>query len=165
MSTFIEDESSVEDSQPRELYEIKQNLAVTYYIATGARDIEYGGHTYVAMTAARTELTIATISNDSELTLSLPQSHPLVQRYHAKSSPPGQITVTIRTKQMRSGEVEQVFTGVISSLALEGHLAKFLVQSRFARALKRRLPTISADRKSTRLNSSHMPVSRMPSSA
>lgn len=144
MTDFLTDESSIESSQPREFYRIVQNLAVTYYIASGARDIDHDGHTYVASPITRTDIPVATLAADGGLTLTMPLTHPLVARYLAQGSPPRQIQVTAYRKQLQSGEVEQIINGVVTSMAIDGHVAKFLVQSNFKRLLARRLPTISA---------------------
>jgi len=131
-------ESGVETSQPREIYEINQSGFVTYRIASGTRDIVDGGQTYTAQPAARTDLTLSTTTADVQLTLSLPLSHGLVQRWMASMSPPKIVTVTIRRVQLGVG-TEQFFFGVVSSMAIEKHLAKFSLQSEAQRQWSRTL--------------------------
>jgi uncharacterized phage protein (TIGR02218 family) len=121
---FLEAESGIESSQPREFYEINQTGIITYRIASGSRDISYGGNTYTAQPAARTDLSISTTTADVQLTLALPLSHGLAQRWVAQASPPRNVTVTIYRQQLGVA-TEVYFTGVIDSMGIERHLAKF----------------------------------------
>jgi uncharacterized phage protein (TIGR02218 family) len=141
---YLTAEASIEDSAPREFYEIVQSAAVTYRIASGVRDIVYNGQTFTAYPSARTEVSINTISKESQLTLALPLSHPLAQRYVAAGSPPRQVLLTMYRQQ--GTLVERYAGGVITSMAMERHLAKFLVQSQIARLAQRTLPLVSASR-------------------
>lgn len=142
---FLTLEASIQSSSPREFYQIVQSSAVTYYVASGTRDIVYNGNTYVASPTARTEIGISSITNEAQLTIALPLSHPLSQRYPAQGSPPRVITVTIY-RQQPGGFVEQVAVGKITSMGIEKHLAKFLIESLIARLSRRQLPTVSASR-------------------
>lgn len=143
---YLDAEASPEDSAPRELYEIKQNLVTTYYVTSCSRDVDYGGHTYVASPSARSEIVASPIgaSNYTQLTIALPATHPLVQRYLALSSPPRQILVTVRRLQAQIGVAEMIATGIVASMAISGEVAKFMVETRFGRARRRKLPTITA---------------------
>ena len=88
---FLDDKSGTETSRPREFYEIIQSSNVTYRIASGARDVAYGGNTFTAAPAARTELVLSTTTGEVQLTLSLPLTHGLAQRWMAQGSPPRQV--------------------------------------------------------------------------
>jgi len=124
VTTFLEAESGTESSQPRELYEINQTGIITYRIASGSRDISYGGNVFTAQPAARTDLSISTTTADLQLTLALPLTHGLAQRWVAQASPPRNVTVTIYRQQL-GVDTEVFFTGVIDSMGIERHLAKF----------------------------------------
>ena len=144
--TFLADESSVQGGRPRELFEITQNLITVYRVASGDRDVDYDGNTYTASPIARSEVGVSTSASEKELTLVLPLKHPLAQRYYAQGSPPRQISIVVYRKQLDSGEVRQVFAGHVISMAIERHVAKFLIQTRSARAFTRKLPVIIAGR-------------------
>lgn len=141
---FLDDESSIQGARPVELYAITQSAAVLYLIASGTRDVVYSANTYVASPAARTEVTTNTTTNDGQLTLALPLSHPFAQRWTAQGSPPTQPRIVI-SRQETNGSIEPIKTGVIVSMSIEGHLAKFLIQAPLARLLTRRLPVLNAD--------------------
>lgn len=143
--TFDADERSVDDSQPREVYEFTLPT-VTYRLASGVRDILVDGVRYKATTLAREAVEVTTAANDVALEVSLLVSHPLAQRYLRNGIPPRRIDVTVRRKQLTSGSVEQVWTGRVQSMAVDGNIAKFLVPSRSADALKRRIPTVTVGR-------------------
>lgn len=142
---FLQDEASIEASEPREFYEIVQSAAVTYYIASGERDVVYGGNTYVANPVARTGVGIVTSSGNFALTLRLPLSHPLAQRYLA-ASPPMRVQVTVYRKQLNSGVVEQIWVGFVTSLSanLTEHVVDFQIPSRLSRAIQRQTPSLVA---------------------
>lgn len=146
MTDFITDESSVADSQPREFYEIVESASVTYRLASGVRDIDYGGNTFTASPAARTDIGVVTTSGDLALVLTLPLAHGLAQRWPAQGSPPRQVTVTVYRKQMTSGAVEILQTGQIISMAIERHLARFQLQPRLTRQLARRVCSFTSQR-------------------
>lgn len=142
---FLDDQGSIEDSQPREFYRIVQNAAVTYQIASGDRDIDAFATTFLAEPIARTQLGISSTTAEFELELSLPLKHALCQRYPLQGSPPGRIEVTVWRKQLRSGLIEQVWSGLITSMNadLESHVAKFLIPSNFGRDMQRTIPTVT----------------------
>lgn len=153
---FLDIEASVQDSQPREMFQIVQSSAVSYFIASGTRDIDFPDGfftgslfhfpcTFVASPAARTEVTVDSVTNNAQITIALPLAHPLAQRYMAQASPPREVSVTIY-RQQPGGLIERYAGGIITSLAVERHLAKFLVQSRLARLVQRKLPVIKASR-------------------
>ncbi len=143
---FRDDDSSAELGQRREFYDIVQSDLVTYRIASGARDIVYGGNTYTSQPAARTDVVVSTTTGVFEMSLSLPLKHPLVQRYLAFGSPPRQITVTVWQMQLNSGAVERIWLGVVTSMAIEHHVAKFLIPSPIGSALQRMVPSMMIDR-------------------
>jgi hypothetical protein len=142
---FLDAEAGVESSQPREFYEIVQSAAVTYRIASGSRDIVYNGQTFTAYPSARTEMPVDIITQPVSLTLALPLSHPLVQRYVSLGSPPRQISITIYRRQLGVGD-EVMFLGLVTSMGIDSHIAKFMLESRFARMMSRRLPVLTASR-------------------
>ncbi len=139
---FLVDEASVEDSQPREFYKIVQSEAVTYFIASGDRDVVYDGDTYVAEPIARTEVGLAS-TGDFALSVRLPLSHGLCQRY-LSASPPIRVFVTVYRKQLNSGVVEVIWQGNVTSLAanMKDHVADFQIPSRLSRAIGRLVPSI-----------------------
>lgn len=155
---FLADESSVEDSQPRELVKIQQSKNVVYYLATGQRDIAWDGKTWVASPATRTNIGISTPGQDVMPTLTLALSHPFCQRYVKQGTPPQVCAVTIYRKQLRSGGVEQVFFGYATAMAFDsdgatvnaggsqgggaGHVGKFTLSQQLSRAMRRTLPCV-----------------------
>lgn len=143
MSTFAEDEASVEDSEPREGIEINTGIA-RYRIALGTRSVVIDGFTYNPEPAARGEVGVSASGDSRELIISLPMSHAVCRRYMAGGVPPRQILVNVWRKQLRSGEVEQVWSGYVTSMAPSGHVGNFRVPSRSADTFERRLPTITA---------------------
>jgi hypothetical protein len=135
-------EAGTESSQPREFVEIVVDAVTTYRIASGTRDVGYAGNVYVASPMARTEHSVATADTDAQLTLALPLSHPLCQRYFAQGSPPRQVAMTFYRSQP-GGLVERFTGGLVFSVAVERTIAKFAVQTRFRRAMARSLPVFT----------------------
>jgi uncharacterized phage protein (TIGR02218 family) len=141
VSTFDTDETSISDSQPREFIDAVHGVT-RYGFALGDRDILYNGFNYVASPSARGNEKIDQATAQTNFEVTLPANHPLVARYVAMGSPPQQILVTARRLQLTSGQVQQVWSGYVTSLSIQGHLAKFLVPQRTQQALQRRLPTV-----------------------
>ena len=141
----IQDPGTVTDAQagPREFFQIGYG-SVNYYIATGDRDIVYGGITYAAQPGTRSAAAIETSSSTPEVTINLPTSHPLLQRWTSMGSPPQLVTATVY-RLLASGTVSQQWTGVVTSVGIEGHVAKFLVRSLTGRMKERSLPLVLAD--------------------
>lgn len=140
-------ELSPESSQPREFFSISYGT-VAYYVATGDRDIVYGGVTYTAQPGSRSSVSVesaAGTSTDDQVTVSLPSTHPLVARYVAMGSPPQLITATIYRQQFSTGAVQQLWSGTVTSVAIENHAAKFLVRALTSRLRERSLPLILVD--------------------
>lgn len=145
MPTYDDDEASTQDGQPREGFEFVLP-AVTYRLTSGDRDLVIDGNTYRKSPVARGDLEVSATTAAQELEITLPISHPIAQRYALGGVPPRTIVVTVRRKMLRSGASEVIWTGDVVSMAVDKHLAKFLVPSRLGQAMVRRLPTITAGR-------------------
>ncbi len=139
----LADESSVENSAPREFYDIVQSELVTYRIASGVRSVDYLGNRYMPEPIARTDVGISSTTGEFEVSISLPLSHPYCQRYLAQSSPPRQTTIRIWRKQT-SGIVERQWEGYVTSMSFSRHTAKFLIPSKMSRSFDRKVPSITA---------------------
>lgn len=138
----VDNEVSYELSQPREFVEVTHG-ATAYRWALGDRDITYNAQTFTATTSARAEINVVEATGEQQLTLSIPATHALARRYVAIGGvPPRQVLVTLRRQQLGTGAVEQLWTGYVTSLAFNGHLANLTVPERMQRSLARRLPTI-----------------------
>lgn len=140
-------EESEQDSSPRELVQITHG-STTYRIATGTRDISYGGNVYTATAASRGELGVTTTTDpEKELTITLPIDHAFVRRYLQQGVPPRQITATV-LRYYSASVVEQLWVGEITAMSVDDRNteATFRVPSRLGQSLVRRLPTITAGR-------------------
>lgn len=145
MTTFIQDEESVEDSQPREGYEIQMS-AQTFRLTGGDQDQVIDGATYHAEPVLRSTIVTSSTTDRKELEITLPVTHPVVRRYLAGGIPPKTVFVTVRRKQLRSGVTERLWAGHVISIAASGHTAKLLVPSVLTENIQRRLPVITVSR-------------------
>lgn len=143
--TFDTDEQSISDSNPREGFEITYGTT-TFRLTSGSRDVTINGNVYTASSIKRSEIEVSKTADAKSVSITMAASHPLVARYVANGVPPRQILVTIWRKQLRSGEVERFWSGLITSLSFDGHSAGFLIPERVGEASKVRLPIISASR-------------------
>lgn len=140
--TFRDDEESVEDSQPRDGYEFILPT-VTYRLTSAVKDVVIAGQTYRAGTIQRGEIQVPTAAVDSPLTVSMLVGHALPQRYLRGGVPPRRIDVNVYRLQSRSGEAELAWSGRVTSMAVDRHIARFLIPARSREALQRRIPTIT----------------------
>ncbi len=146
MTDFLTDEKGAETSQPREGIEIITTSA-TYRVATGTRDLVIDGNTYTAAPAGRDEIGVSQSADPRAITIMLPMSHPLCQRYMAGGVPPtGLIAVNVWRQQPTSGETECVWRGNLTSVAPETHVAKLHVPSTSSETYQRKLPVVSCGR-------------------
>lgn len=129
MTTFLQDESSPESSQPREVFTIAINGVATYRHTSASQDQVVGGSVYTALAMDREEIAITMPDSEKEMKMTLPIDHPLVIRYCAAGSPPKRITVTVQRAQT-GGEVETIWVGDVSSFSCDEGTASFLIPSR-----------------------------------
>ena len=153
MSTFDQDEASVQHSQPDEYYDIVLSTGVTYRIASGNRDLQIGSIVYMATPAARSSIAGATIDGNKakSVELTLPVNHPVVKRWHALGSPPKQVTVTAWRRERRSLVSRQQWTGLVAAVICDGNIAKLSIPSRTADTAKRMLPTVTSGTSCSRI--------------
>lgn len=148
---FLDDKSGATTDRPTEYCDIALSTGKTYRIASGNRDLQVGNLVYKAEPLMRTEISVPQAS-DSEgtLTLSLPSDHPAVERWFMLGVPPRQTAVTLWQKQERSGEVQRIWGGLVTSVSCDGGdddaIAKLLVPARSIDTMRRSLPTISNGR-------------------
>lgn len=145
MTTFLEDEASVQESRPREGYHIVSPIG-EFFLHSGTRDISIAGTVYYASAIERGPIQLSPINMSKEMTISLPVSHALAQRYNAGGVPPKTISATVWRKQLRSGIVERFWSGYFQSMGIDGRIATFLVPQRSGQALKRHLPILTAQK-------------------
>lgn len=143
--TWLDNVTSVEDGQPREGIEIRYGI-VRHLIATGSRDVRIDGNTYRALPAARGSIGVSFVGSGEEMSLTLPVSHAFSQRWIAQISPPRNVSVIVKQKQLTSGESEIIWRGVLSSCRAQGHLATFKGLASSAYAMQRQLSTATVSR-------------------
>jgi hypothetical protein len=145
MSTFDQDEASVQFNRPIEYLDIALPTE-TYRIACGNRDLKVGDVLYKAIPASRSPIEVPQPAADKQLTISLPVNHKIVRRWLQLGVPPRSVAVTVWRKQERSQVAEQIWIGVILSLAVDddGTIARFACQGRAVYSLNKYLPTVSA---------------------
>lgn len=145
MSTYDEDETSIQDSRIRDCIKIELP-AKSWLISTSGSPVTIGGELYTAFSAEVGDITVAVSSGDADIEITIPSTHPAVTRYLANLCPPKIVIVTVFRYQKRSGQYKQQWKGFWTSLNYDsenGNLAKILIPSRMSSSLQKRLPTIS----------------------
>ena len=144
-TTFDENERSASQNRPIDLYLIV-TPTVTYRLTSHVVDVSYGGSTYTALTMSRGNLQVAPDLTGRELTIYLPTTHALVQRYLATGVPEHEVLVTKLRLQEKSGQAIQQWSGFGCGMSVDGHIAMLRVPSITDDAMKIRLPVIAAQR-------------------
>lgn len=126
--------------------EIRDGVRIThgtteYLFTTSTRAVEIDGTTYPPQVAGCGNVTIHTLADDQAMELHVPVSHPLAQRYMAGGVPPREIFVEI--KRDESGSWGYLWRGWVTSMSVDGHIARFVVPSEIDVAVRRRLPVLS----------------------
>ena len=143
--TYDDDANSIQDSQLRDCIKIELP-ARKWLISTSGSNVLIAGELYTPYTAEVGDIEVGTSAGDANLEITIPSTHPAVQRYLANLCPPKIVTVTVFRYQKRSGEYRQQWKGFWTSLAYDsdnGNLAKILIPSRMTSSLAKRLPTIT----------------------
>lgn len=140
--SFLDDESSAEDNRPVEFYTISTPTQ-SWALCSGNRPLTIDNGVYMPIPLARTEVAPASIGKATDLSLSLPVNHEIITRYLQLGNPPRTLTARIYRMQLRSGEIEQVWNGKVTSISIEDRVAKLRVPSIIGEALGRSLPQIS----------------------
>lgn len=148
MTTWTQDEASVQDSDPRELITIEINppTGLVWHHTSGTEDIEVAGVTYRAIAIDRDETKTPMLEEDAETSIILPIDHDYARRYPRQGVPPFKTRVTIGRYQVRSGEVRQLWRGWVMSMGVEKSVARFLVPSWTVQTMKRPLPILGGSR-------------------
>lgn len=141
-TTFDEDEISVSGSRPIDLYTIATPIG-TYRQTSHIVDVVYAGNTYTAITMARSSLQIVQDPTGRELVITLPITHPFVQRYAASGVPPQRVTVTAMRLQSTSGAAMQFHAGFAGGMSIDAHLASLRVPLVTDDAMKISLPVLT----------------------
>lgn len=145
MSTYADDETSVSQSRPRDLFVIATPTE-TYRHTSHVVDIVYGDDTYTALTIDRGPQQITQEASGHELIVSLPITHPLVQRYFASGIPPHGVVVTYYRLQEVSGMAVQQCSGFAQSMSVNGNIADVRVPSVIDDAFRIMLPVVRAQK-------------------
>ena len=148
MSTFDDDENGIETSMPREGIEITATGMTPSRIATGDQPVIINGNIFMPSPAQRGEITVNGTADPSTIEITLPFSHPYVNRWLRDGIPPQQpITITVYRYQVTSAQYEQVWSGIWLSVGQASkHLAKIVGNSRLGVLLQQPLPVATAAR-------------------
>lgn len=124
--TWYDDERSVQDSRPRELYVFATPTATTR-IASFPVDVVYSGNTYTSVPTSRSSLQSLDCSKEqNDFTVELPATHPLPQSY-ASYVPPRELMCTVLRYQAVSGVALAIGSGYVTALAFKERMASFRI--------------------------------------
>lgn len=137
---FDDDEKSVEASAPRELYKFVTSQG-SYYLTTHNAALTYLGNSYTPTPLLRTSFGGATTNDPPELIIELPASHALVTALAFGNSPPADIAATIYRYQVVSASAIVVHVGSVTSVSIEGRIAKLRSPSAFDDVMSTSIPT------------------------
>lgn len=145
MSTFDDNERSTSQNRPVDLYTIA-TPSQTYHLTSHPVDVDYSGDTYFATTMSRGPEEVSQDPVGRELLLSVPISHPVVQRFAAVGIPEQTVAITHLRLQTVSGVAIQGWVGFATALSVSGNLATLRVPAATDDALKIKLPIFRGQR-------------------
>ena len=143
MPTYETAERSQRASRPIVLYTFT-TLSQTYRVTTHAMDVTFGDQTFKALTISHEDEQESQEQAGDDLVITLPISHPLVQRFAASGIPEQSVRVTVQTLQSGVGAAALTWTGDAQSISCGARLAWIRVPSLASDALKVQLPIMSA---------------------
>lgn len=138
----IQDLTDVE-TEPREVIKIVHGTT-TYLIATGTRSETVDAEVYLPEPAGRDAVAIHTLADDQAMEMHVPVSHALAQRYMAGGVPPREIRIEVR--RYDGATWTYAWRGWVTSMTVDGHIARLVVPSEIDVAVRRRLPVLSVGR-------------------
>lgn len=142
-TSYDNNERSTSQNRPVDLYTFV-TPTVTYRLTSNPVDVSFGGNTFTATAMSRDDQQITQDPTGRELTIYLPISHPLVQRYAASGLPEHGILVTVQRLQTVSGVALQYRNGYLGAMSVSGHMAQFRLPELTDDAFKIQLPIIAA---------------------
>lgn len=147
MTTWFDDESGVETSRPREgfLFTFPGTISSVYRLASCDEDVTINGNRFLgAPRGTQIERESTPVANSSSgtrlVTVTLPLTHAIAQRYLRQGFPPAFVRVEIWRAQVLSGEAERIWLGEIEAADVEDHAIKFSIPSRLVSTLDRKMP-------------------------
>lgn len=143
--TYDADERSASGSRPIELFVITAPSG-TYYVTTHAVNVVFGSLTYTAIPMSRGAQQIAQDLVGRELVVSLPISHPVIQRYAATGIPEREVSVQMYRFQETSGSFVLQWSAFANGLSVDGRLGTLRLPSLTDDAMRVKLPVWRAQR-------------------
>lgn len=152
--TYLFDESGVETSKPVEIYFFDSLRDVHYFPKTIARstsfdrDVVFGGFTYTARAIRRSAAPVVNAqTNTPEMTIEVERTDPIVAFYLSAAPPPQGFTCTITRIQTTSGQTQQIFTGVINDMRVNGNTVSVTIAQVTDDFLATQIPQLRVSKK------------------
>jgi hypothetical protein len=146
---FLDDEASPQDNEARELYDITIGTNV-YHHTSASRSVYVNGTLYTAEAIDRGPITVAQLrdGHDAVMVVKFRVDHPMVRRWFQQGVPPKTASAVVWRQQVRSGEVERIWTGEVASIDADDadHVANVTLTSLLGEPFRRRLPTVTVGR-------------------
>lgn len=125
--TFIDDEKSIHDGEPVELYKFVGS-AVTFFLTSHVEDILFMGDTYTAVPIQRGNIKINADLSRQELEIQMPISQALAQAY-AFNVAPRDLELQLFRMHPFTGNNAKIWQGKVQAWTVGGRLGKALVPS------------------------------------
>lgn len=146
MTTFLDDDSSIERGKPVELYTFTSQRFLTPIVARSTsyhRSMTVLGIDYTARPIRRGAAPIFSSDNNvREMTVEVAASDPAAMFYMGTGVPPQSFECVIQRLQQTSGQVQDIFRGVISDAQQNGRTVTFTITQRSDDALQTKFPTV-----------------------
>lgn len=136
--TYIDDEKSVHDAEPVELYEFVGS-ATTYRLTSHVEDYTFMSNLYTAIPLERTVIKSNANLGRLELTVSMPVSQTLAQDY-AFNVAPRDLELTVWRVHPFTGNNAKIWQGKVVAISVAGRGAKFLIPSVLSSGVESSLP-------------------------
>jgi uncharacterized phage protein (TIGR02218 family) len=136
--TYLDDELSVHDGQPIELYEFYSS-STTYRFTSHIEDVEFSGQTFSAIPITRGALEGGTQEDSPTIEIQMPFTEQIVKDF-AYSISPNSLNLIIHRIHTEIGEPIEYWRGEVSAISVSGRIAKFRVPSILAGKMQASVP-------------------------
>lgn len=146
-TTFVQDETGLDTSNPIELYRFSGSLAA-YTYTSGNREMTFQAPSattaedYKPIAMSRSEIVLGDITDRNELKIMLPINIQIIADYVFNISPVSDLTVEIYRQNGPTGVWNMIFSGIVSGIGLKNNQATLTTPSVFTNYLDSEFPNI-----------------------
>ena len=138
--TFFDDESSVHDGEPVEVYEFVGSVT-TFRLTSHVEDFTFMSEIYTRTTLMRDAVQLDSDPDRRVLEVTMPFDQPVIVQY-ALGVAPADLELTLTRVHPFTGNSRVLWRGKVTAITIQGRVAKMRVPSLLSDAIETAVPTV-----------------------